>query len=69
MLKAQNTKYYKRKIQNIISAKYKTLQAQNKNEIITTGKIQHVDTCSHNRCRKEKLYFATLAENENYFAV
>ena len=38
-------------------------------QIITTGKIQHVYTCSDNRCRKEGLYFATLAENENYFAV
>ena len=36
ILQATNTKYYKRHIQNITSAKYKM-------QIITTGKIQHVD--------------------------
>ena len=85
ILKAQNTKYYKRKIQNTTSTKYKVSQAQNtkyykrKIQNITSAKykmkllqrvkfsmLTHAQTID---VEKKNFIFATLAENENYFAV
>ena len=62
ILQAQNTKYYKRKIQNITSAKYKILQGQNKS-ITSAKKILQ----AQNKKKTSAKYKILQAQNTKYY--
>ena len=57
-----NTKYYKRKIQNITSAKYKILQGQNKS-ITSAKKILQ----AQNKKKTSAKYKILQAQNTKYY--